>query len=547
MFRLATRTPAVALATAGLLVFGLACSGGGERTPITNVVVLSIDTLNRRAVRGFDAEAPAHPVMDGLVSESLRFTAAHSTSSWTLPAHVSMHTGLYPDRGISDPDRIRPINEHETKNVIVSGAPRLATELRDAGYETVAFTEGGFVDRRFGFGEGFDLYDGFVGTKSMRAGLALPRGGEPPATDSEAMFDRALAYLDARQEGDPPFFMFLHTFGVHDYFMVHPWAKQAVADAALRDSNFYRDCVRSEVEGTPRDWQVLEGLYRAEIDNMDHALEAVVEALRRTPGGGQTLLLVLSDHGEGFEPERGRIGHGVRLHEDLVRIPFFVRGPGIAPGASDVPVSLVDVLPTVLDFVGVSVPDAAEGVSLAPLLRGGAGPPDRILLAMEGKWLFSDLRKPRPASVAVLQGRHWYISSPGMEELYDMRRDPGQTDNLAASRDGLGSLRAIAYSRLGEGRRREETQAHRLFLGNDSNGDGVLDLREMEALVLAVFSATDDELRYAMNELASRDADGDGEWSPDELAAVLADFPLARRLDWPEDLTEELRSLGYLD
>jgi arylsulfatase A-like enzyme len=140
------------------------------------------------------------------------FETALSPAAWTLPAHASLLTGVYPDRhGATDPRRR-----------IAPNLPTLAQELREAGLETVAFTDGGYLHRRFGFAAGFDRYDDWVRDPDRRPVLNVPRGGAPDPQVGSALFDRTIAYLAQRRPEDPPFFLFLQTYAVHDYFRVEP-------------------------------------------------------------------------------------------------------------------------------------------------------------------------------------------------------------------------------------------------------------------------------------------------------------------------------------
>jgi arylsulfatase A-like enzyme len=175
-----------------------------------NVIVLSVDTLSVSALKAFNPAAAELANLDDFSGESLRFVNAYSPASWTLPAHGSLLSGLYPDRhGAVDP-----------RTKISSRVTTLAMYLNEAGFETVAFTDGAYVDYEYGFNAGFDRYDDWVADPEWRINLTLPRDGKRDPVSGANLFDRAIAYLSDHQTGQLPFFLFLHTYAVHDYFIV---------------------------------------------------------------------------------------------------------------------------------------------------------------------------------------------------------------------------------------------------------------------------------------------------------------------------------------
>jgi arylsulfatase A-like enzyme len=412
---------------------------GGPPRP-THIVLVSIDTLNRSALRAFDPSAAVHPELDRFAREAAVFTSAYSTAPWTLPAHASLLTGLYPDRH----------GAVHTDHTIAEGVTRLAGELRRAGFETVAFSDGGNLDREFGFAEGFDRYDDW-----SRAGLRqrrIPRDGRRTPISGANLFDRAVAYVSDGRDDDPPFFLFLHTYAVHDYYKLHPWAVSTVGPA--RSIEYYLHCLQGKARCTGEDWKALSELYEAELVNLDAGLGRLLTALDEKGLRQRTLIMLLTDHGEGFDVDRGRIHHAGRLHEDLLRVPLLVSGPGVRAGATDYPVSLVDVMPTILDFLDLAVPPGLDGESFADVLRGRERARSRPLYAMEHSyWWKSGARhyRPRidpvPLSVAVIDAERWYIWGRDGEELYDMGTDPRQTENLVQLSLEVEELRALARKR----------------------------------------------------------------------------------------------------
>ncbi len=426
---------------AAAVLLAVAC--GAPPAPL-DLVVISVDTLRRDALGAFAEEAPAHGALDRLASESLRLRNAYSTAPWTLPAHASLLTGLYPDRHGAVHPRTR----------LVAEVPRLARVLERAGYLTVGFGDGGYMAGYFGFVDGFSRFDHLALPDSPPI-PALPRGGRPAEVKGAALFDRAIAFLDGMGASDRPRFLFVQTYSVHDYFRVHPWAADAVAAEVRRDAEHYHGCLTDQRACSPSEWQDLQALYRAEVRHLDRGMARLLAALDRSGRAPRTLLVFLSDHGEGFDLSRGRISHGGRLHEDQLRIPLLIRGPEIRPGEVEDAVSLVDLMPTLLDRLALEVPAGLDGRSFASLLRGERGGPPRPVYAMDfyhtwedGRRLDAEPVRRTPLELAVIAAGDWYIRSPGGEELYDMARDLRQEQNLAPASPRAATFRRLAGNRL---------------------------------------------------------------------------------------------------
>jgi arylsulfatase A-like enzyme len=416
---------------AALLAFAAGCAR--EAAP-PNIVVISIDTLSRSALRALDPAAAPLPHLDAFAAESVRFADALSTASWTLPAHASLMTGLFPHRhGATDP-----------RVLLSPDVPTLAETLRGAGYETIAVTGGAFVGADYGLERGFDEYHAW-----LAADGSFTKAAENP-------FGRAIAKMRARKTPERPLFLFAHTFSVHDYFDLHPWAVERLAEPPARQAAEYRRCVVGTVACSDADWRTLRALYAAEVQHVDAAFGALLGALGAAGLLDDAIVVVTSDHGEGFEPGRQRIHHGGRLQADVVRVPLLIHAPGAAPRTLDARVSLVDLFPTLLEAAGVPVPPDIDGVSLLPALRGGPLPPDRVLVAEEHafQW-WSGVRiqtrevQPTPLARAVVRGDHWYIDHRDSGVAYDMRSDPQQERPLPEGDPILAVLRALADDRIG--------------------------------------------------------------------------------------------------
>lgn len=393
-------------AVAGSVVavgFGLAPQGAGlpnvsRSSARPSIVLISLDTLSFEEF-SMRADLASPKLLRGIGAE---FRNAVSSASWTLPSQASILTGLYPDRhGATHRDLgIRP------------DARLLSEYLKEAGYRTAGFTEKSLVDASYGFGRGFDIYDD---SKALEAAVMkkLPRSGAPPVPGSNP-FDRALRYLEvAYAEG--PLFLFAQTYFVHDYFLDVPASR---SDGSKVD---VRDCLRGFASCSRGTWTDLHKAYERRVERLDANLTEFIGILRGRGFFDTGLLVVLSDHGEGFDVASGRIHHLGRLHRDLLHVPFFLAGRDVTPGPRDRLVSLVDVTPTVLDVVGLPVPPSLDGRSL---VRQGTEQP-AVALAMEhqgfwrgGRRVVVETPRPAPCLQAAIRESRWVIWSAEGVEVY---------------------------------------------------------------------------------------------------------------------------------
>jgi arylsulfatase A-like enzyme len=371
-------------------------------------------------------DAPDLPEIRRFAERAVVFESAVSPSPWTLPAHASLMTGLYPDRH----------GATHRWNTLAGDIPTLAGRLAGAGYVTAGFTDGIYVSRRYGMANGFHVFNSWRHPESPRIVPELPRSGTPTHIAGEELFDRGVAFLD-RRDGDGPFFLFLHTFMVHDYFRVHPWALETLPPYQGDDPDRYLACVTGRTACSGADWDRLRRLYRAELPRLDVGIGRLLAALDRNGMTDTTAVFLTSDHGEGFAPDLGRIHHGGRLHDDVIGIPLLVAGPGISGGATIAPASLVDIMPTVLELCGLAAEPEIDGVSLTPVLIGGSAPAARTLFAMEHCFWWKDrvrMSVPEapaaPLMSAAIRGHRRYLRDWQSVEVFDLESDHRQVNDL---------------------------------------------------------------------------------------------------------------------
>ena len=304
----------------------------------------------------------------------------------TLPAHSSLFTGTFPARhGVRDNGGYYLGAEHET----------LAEVLKARGFRTGGFISAFVLDSRWGIDQGFERYfDDFdLGKFEKQAGMdAIQRPGHETV-------DEALRWLAADRE--KPFFLWVHLYDPHT-----PYAAP-----------------REYATLFPR---TLTGAYDAEIAGTDTELGRLLDALGADGRLDRTVVAVLGDHGE-MLGEHGELTHGFFVYDSAVRIPLVVAAPGIAPRVVNDQVRIVDVMPTLLELLGVKAAPAVQGTSLLPLARG-----ERLkLMALSESW-FPRFHYGWSELQAIQDERFKLIRAP-RRELYDLERDPLETADLAVS------------------------------------------------------------------------------------------------------------------
>lgn len=430
-----------------------------ERPP--NVVLISLDTLRPDRLGCYGGDASLSPRMDALAAEGLRFDAAYSTSSYTLPSHGSMLTGTYPAfHGAVD----------ITDVLDAQRSPFLARMLADAGYETAGFTGGGYVSVSYGFGEGFDRYshndpvwalDGLRGRQLLQT-MNWERVPAQVAFLTRYASPSIVEWIERRDPGTP-FFAFLHTYIVHNYAPNQKWLERQdlLGEDGTEQPFNHQDRTRfNEGDSTLRDRVNAQYLpyYDATVGMADDFVGEVLDALERAGLADNTIVIVTSDHGEEFG-EHGFFGHGETLYEGNTRIPLIVRlpagvGAAAQPAVLSQPVSLVDIAPWVLRLVGLE-PDPRMA-TVAPLGPTRTDPPGRSSL-------FIELDTVQLNRLSVVREGPWKLHrlfegeargiEPEGRRLFDVTTDPDESLDVASTRSATAarlSDRIDSFHKLAE-------------------------------------------------------------------------------------------------
>ena len=433
-----------------------------------NVVVVVMDTARQQST------PTENGVFTGLADHAERVTTApraHATAPWTLPSHASLFTGTYPSKHGAHAGHKRLDRTYAT----------LAELLADEGYETVAVSNNTWVSEEFGFGRGFETFyktwqyvqsDTDLGRVARtRSGFGKVRGvlgalfeGNPATNLVNAVYGqffrkreddgaaRTNAWVEdwlSAREDSRPFFLFVNYLEPHlEYRPPADHAREQLPDGVSYDEAMAVpqdawEYIAGETDLSEAEFEILRGLYRAEIDYLGDRVADLVAALERAGEFEETLFVLTSDHGENVG-DHGLMDHQYALYETLTHVPLFLTGGPFDGGQIDEFVQTVDIPPTILDAVGVDAPTAREqfqGVSFHPdasesreqvIAEYLAPQPSMSALESRVGALSEEVRRYDRSLRAIRTETHSYIrGSDGSAELYDRQADPDESENVA--------------------------------------------------------------------------------------------------------------------
>lgn len=426
-----------------------------------NIVLVVLDTLRADRV-GVYHGGDLTPNIDKLAETSIVYTNAHSTAPWTLPTHASLFTGLYPDKHGVNWGHYRMEPRDET-------LPQL---LKEQGYDTFAISNNWLLSKENGFAQGFDSFIettyepllhrwrmamkcGVVKSWAKRFGLSTDVSHDAGSSWTNWMLRKQFT---KRCDSQKPFFAFINYFEAHDPY--EPPSRFLEKYLTEHQRKQYKRMVQSEQKlaahacGLPgvfnkQQIKLLSALYDAEVAYQDEVIGELVQMLEETGLLDQSWLIITSDHGELFG-EQGMVYHTAGSHDKLLHIPLLIRPPGGASGwKCDAPVQPVDLFVTLLQQAGVSLPADVKRAYPVPL-----SPDDpvyrKISIAQTHGASIAGLSITQRMNLQVDLSKWmtWVTSiysdpylleadSKGPRALFDLKNDPGMSDNLIHSKPDI--------------------------------------------------------------------------------------------------------------
>lgn len=386
--------------------------GGPAAGAPPNLLLLVLDGLRADRV---DAERT--PNLMRLARAGTWFQQARTIAPWTRPSVASLFTGVPPARhGVVS----------ERPDALLPELPTLAGVLRAAGYATAAFSANRHLDPAFGLARGF----------------SRARVGDE---DGAALRDIVLAHLGA--QAPEPWFVFAFLMDTHFPLRHRPEFDRSSGIAApLRNAAElgpgYDRAARGVAEPTPDEVRKLEALYDENVRYADARVGELLDGLAARGALARTIVVVTADHGEAFG-EHGSFFHGHDLHDELLRVPLFVAGPGVPAGATRTdPVSLVDLPATLLAWLGVGT-GTLPGRDLREACTGADGACAQVF----------ETRFRGANQVALVDPPYKLIVDRRLRRrlLFDLARDAGERENLAAAQpERVRALEAELRERLAQ-------------------------------------------------------------------------------------------------
>ncbi len=400
------------------------------KTAPNNIILISLDTIRPDHLGCYGYERNTSPAIDRLAADGVLFKNTYSTTSWTLPGHVSLLTAL----NCLHHQVYFPLQK------MTSDTQTLADILRTQQFYCAAFTGGGYLSETYGFSKGFDSYQ------------EIKLHGDQAIRLDEAERLAMLASHWLEDNRDKNFFLFLHTYQPHDpYANLSPIGKEFLEKNAeweqVKMESLFDEKGRFDTQISEKGRQNIIDLYDGEIKYTDQLfIQPIVDKLKELGLYDNSLIILTSDHGEEFFDHEAWL-HDHSLYEEGIRIPLIVKFPnGEYKGAQiENFARITDIVPTILDRSSIKTKSQQfDGASLVPLIEGKEKKLRQIVsdLALREFTL-------SPSLISIIRDHFKFIlnkriSSPHTQrmvrnfdgsqiELYDLENDPHETKNLAAN------------------------------------------------------------------------------------------------------------------
>jgi choline-sulfatase len=385
-------------------------SDSSEAKRVKFVFLLSFDALRADHLGTYGYQRPTSPHIDAFARDSVLFENASTAATWTLPSFGSLFTSLYP-------------SFHDAKDISkpLSHSLRTLPELVDKqGYSTAAFIQNPLLHPLYGFAKGFDSYNYHI------------------SKDVKERVETSLEWLPLSKS--PKKFLFVHLISPHTPYTAPQHHLRRVAgneaDSARIDPSAYARFLNREKCGKleSKDLQDILLMYDAEILQADDLFQSYIRRLKELGWYDDALIILMSDHGEEFL-DHGTTFHGQNVFPATTHIPLIIKFPaqhrlhGVRIRNR---VHLIDVMPTVLDVLGMQGPSEMQGKSLFSMIHSGAEKVDaeRILFTENRDGVLGITHRNYHYVYSEPDARGWSCPPRRMEELYDLKTDPVETRDL---------------------------------------------------------------------------------------------------------------------
>ncbi|MBS3055584.1 MAG: sulfatase [Candidatus Aenigmarchaeota archaeon] len=409
-----------------------------------NVILISVDTLRADHVGAYGYPRNTTPNLDNFAKNAIIFTNVFSQTSWTLPSHATIFTSLYPAQH-------KVLNEYNETvyDSLNASTVTLAKVMRDSGYKTAAFVGDIYVGPKFGFGNGFENYFSYDSNVQIESSMH-DAYGYSEYIETGGTFNRTLSqgikWIDENR--NEKFFVFLHGYDVHA-----PYLRKDISDTSFYsnysgplkdvlftyrelnsiqkvddhyeirvDANFSGNTGKKTVKFNDSDLGYIISRYDAGVFSADTALGNLFSYLKSKNLLEKTIVVVVSDHGENLF-EKGLWSHR-NVYDSVLQVVMMIHIPNRSPAAVSSMAGLIDVMPTILDLVNVSIPSEANlaGKNLVPAIANGKE---------VNNFVFADSNFLAKALV-VRSDTYKLIFRPANNtfELYNWRTDPHETLNI---------------------------------------------------------------------------------------------------------------------
>jgi len=384
------------------------------KCPDCNVVLISIDTLRADHLGCYEYDRNTSPNIDKIANEGILFENHISQAPWTVPSHASMFTSLYPfPLGLKNPVKLD--NEHIT----------LAEIMKDNGYTTIAFTDGGHMIDEFGFDQGFDVFNDEGG------GLAEING-------------RVSRWINSSQKR--PFFLFIHTYDTHCLSKDKPQKPyRYMFDKEFEyNGSHYCGHIQDLTRVSGGELLYKNAIYDGAIYYTDMLIGDLFEELKKHGIYNKSIIIITSDHGEEIG-DHGFFDHGHSLYDEIMHVPLIINYPDskdVVKRRVKTITRNIDIMPTILDFLNISFNGNLEGRSLFPDILNSEFIPDQAAISIRRG---SGLNYVEP----LITVRHkntiisFYSAKDKLNSSYYSDSDKIKNENLSYSEDIIDGINYI--------------------------------------------------------------------------------------------------------